>query len=460
MIWFSIFVLVNVVAWVFILSSKYPFILAVIVIFLTPLLSGMTRGAIIPYLKPNEAVLVGIFFMYLLGLIFFNHATSNSSKLFSFIDIGFFILFLGTGLIPLIKTLYTSNGISFNDIFPYLSTVQYFLLYKIVTGTVRSKKDLRMVLYAFIISGMIVSFLAILEGFHVKFVENLLWRFYPSVHLTDTLTNTRVASILGNWAAMAAFSIIQILFSLIMLSRCRGFIKSWVLYLCVALSALAFVPTVSMAGAVGLFIGGLYFLFDKSLRKYVILAAFLIGVGVWIFLPFVQNRLNIQFSGLNGGYVSLLPSTFVHRIMLWSSIYLPVIRQNLIWGYGPNIPFEIGGGITTTQESEYIGLLFTSGIVGLIAHLSYVAIVFSGLLRIYKTKGNFNRIFSEFSMVLLVILSIMGISNSYFSYSGVAESLWLFCSLSVCVYFQPFQNIEINPDARGNLMQSSIGSNG
>ena len=215
MIWFSVFAFAAA-SLLFALSLKHQVILAVILVFFTPILSGMPRGVFVPLFRPNELLLLGIISLYVLRSVFIRHLRNDSINSFNFVDKGFLILFLGTGVIPIIKTLYVSRSFSFSDIFPYLSVIQYFLLYKIMIGTVVSKKDLRMVLYAFIVSGMIVSFLAILEAFHVKFVEELLFEFYPSAHLEKTLNYNRITSILGNWAALATFSAIQIQFSLLM----------------------------------------------------------------------------------------------------------------------------------------------------------------------------------------------------------------------------------------------------
>ncbi len=426
----------------FTVSLRRPAILAAVLILLTFLVSGMARGSIVPLFRPNEIILLLIFCVYVLRKTMAKQQAGDYPFNISFIDKGFLVLLLGTGIIPLIRTFYLSGGFQFKDIATYLGAVQYFLLYKIVSGVVKNKRDLKMVLYAFMVAGMIVSFLAILEALHVQFVEDLLWQFYPSAHLTKAQSYTRVVSILGSWGGLGAFCAIQILVCALLLFRHKGLIDSRLLYACMGLSALAFVPSVTIAPAVGLLIGGLYLFSERKRRKYIVLALLLVGIGVWVFWPFVQNRLTLQFGEVGNGELNLVPTTFTHRLMLWSEIYLPVIRQNFIFGYGADIPVEIGLGITTTQESQYFGLLYQSGVIGLLAHLAYVAIVFTGLLRTYKTDMGFNKIFAEISMVLLVMLSIMGIANAYFTYSGVGESLWLFYALSVCAYAVPTAEVK------------------
>lgn len=438
--WFIPFLLLYAAATLFFISLRKPAILAAAAIFFTPLLSGMPRGKFVPIFRPNEVVLMTIGLFYILRL-FLVREENRGTPTNKFVDVGFLVLFIGTGLVPLVKTLEVSTTVSINDLLIYLSPVQYYLLYKIVIGTVKSKKDVQMVLYAFLISGLIVSLLAILEALRVKLVENLLWTYYPSAHLARSVSGIRIASILGNWAALATFCLIQILLYALLYIRHRGLIKSWLLWAAMGLSAVAFVPTVSFATAAGFLIIGAYFLFRKRLRKAVFAGMVLIGIGAFLFQPFILNRINFQFHGKSSLSYGLIPSTLVHRIWLWSTVYLPVIQQNFIWGYGPNTTMSVRQGITinTTEESQYFGLLYTSGVIGLTAHLAYVAILFAGLLKKYKNCGHpSNRMFAELAMILLVVLSIMGISNAYFSYSGVAEALWLFYALAVCTYTGEF----------------------
>jgi predicted membrane channel-forming protein YqfA (hemolysin III family) len=82
-------------------------------------------------------------------------------------------------------------------------------------------------------------------------------------------------------------------------------------------------------------------------------------------------------------------------------------------------------------ESEYINLLFRSGLVSLMAHLGWVGIMLAWLRREIRVNHDTARKLAVFMFVMLITLSIMAFTNAVFTYSGTIDYLWIVLGLFV-----------------------------
>lgn len=392
------------------------------IVFFTPLISGLARGELIPLFRPNEPLLLGLFTIMVIARLV------NSSKGFRIritpVDLSFIILFFGGTLIPMLMFFIRESHLSLPGLFVYISILQYYMIYRIVIETVKTEQEIANVIKLILLSGLIVTIVAILEAIHFPGVERYLLTFYPSAHLLKTLNINRIVSILGNWHALAAYTIIQLIIVIVFWLRSRGIISIWLLITSGISSLVAMVPIVSLAGMAGLssMIISILILIRKSWR--IMLFVFLVLIiALSIFWPFVQERFEFQFSESS----LLQPKTGVYRLQVWSNVFWPTIKNHILFGYAPTIPEGFGW---QSFESQYIALLFKGGILYLIAHLFFV--IYNGwwLYKKWRLSTSIVGLCALCALISIFVMSVMSLSNEYFSYSGVMETLWILLGLA------------------------------
>lgn len=410
-----------------VLLWRYPIWICYVLVFITPLVSGMPRGALIPYLRPNEPLLLGLFLLVLVR----NYVAQQQRTIpHSAIDLIACLYFVGSVFVPMAAFAVRQSKPDVNDLLVYLSPLQYYLYYRIVVETVRSEQDIVRLIRCSLWSGAIVATIAIAEALNVPIVKYVLQTWYPSDHLTRIIEVNRVSrvvSVLGNWHALAGFTVLQIMVGVVWWLRDKQRIGSATLGTGIATSLLAFVPIASLAGVAGLVTFG--FLLRASVRgstKLLCGAAFGLVLAGSLFTPFIAERIAFQFQQTDIGN-GLMPRTGADRIEKWREVFWPAIKDNFVFGYGPTIPDDFAW---QSQESQYVAVLFKGGVVFLCAHLYFVGAASLWLYKRTQTSSTMARTVALCALMALIILTVMGLSNEYFSYSGVMELVWLLLGLS------------------------------
>jgi len=400
-----------------------PVWICYVAVFFIPLISGMPRNVLIPFLRPNEPLLLGLFaLMVLRGLL---QLPERERIRLTPVDKTFIVLFLGSSIVPFLIYIFRKDFPDMAGIFVYLSLIQYFIFYRIIIGTVRTEREISNVIKVFLLSGLVVTVVGILEAIKFPGIQQFLIAFYPSGHLTVTLDRTyRIVSILGNWHALAAFTVLQVLVAVIFWFMGKEYIQSWLLKLSTLSGLVAFVPVVALTGLVGMgtMILSLFVLIRPS-WKLILIIMVVILIAAILFWPFIQNRIGEQF----GESDSIWPKTGLGRVKLWKYVFWPLIKDNLVFGYGPTIPEN---ATWKHYESQYVALMFTGGLVALLAHFYFVLANAKWLYRSFRSYTDVRKLTALCALLMLIIMSVMGLANVIFIYSAVAESLWLFLGLT------------------------------
>jgi hypothetical protein len=399
-----------------------PIWICYLVVFFTPLISGMPRGGFIPLFRPNEPLLIGLFGILIIRKLF--NAKEGIKIRITPVDRSFVVLLVGGTIIPMIAYIARQGKINLDGIFIYISVIQYYLVYRIVIETVKSKEEVINVIKLALVAGIIVSLVGLLEALRIPLVESYLLAFYPSAHLLKTLEINRIVSILGNWHALAAFTLMQLTIVAIYLFRGDGIIKRKLLLLSGASNLVSMVPIVSLAGVAGFGAMAVSFiLWVRSSWKAILLSGIILIFALSLFWPYVQERIEFQFGDSDG----LLPRTGIGRLNKWSTVFWPVIKDNLVFGFGPLIPEEFAWHFF---ESQYIAVLFKGGLIYLFTHIYFVIFIAYYLYHKFRTDYTVAGLNALCALIFLIIISVMGFANEYFTYSGVMEVFWIFLGLA------------------------------
>lgn len=414
-----IIALAIIVGGAFIITAlKKPIVLCYVVITATIFLSGMQRGQLVNLFIPNEPILIGAVALAFLVVVARTRRIIYPPGLL----LALLVLELGTVVVPLLA--YYARGFSLgtSDVFSLIAPAQYILLAWLFSQIPQNDTERHHILQWMLFCASCVALIGLLQAMHFGPVINILNTWYPSDHLADASQAGRVTSVLGAWNTLGNYLMIALILVFAMQTYKRSLLSNLNMLLALGLCGACLLASGSYASLGGLVFGVFMIrgVFDR--RGLKILAVFVIALGLATFLlqDQIGTRLNYQF-----GSGSAVPQTLSYRFMVWQQIYLPIIDKHLLWGVNPT--FEA----VTWQwaESEYLYLLFRSGLFSLLAHLAFVALVLRWAFHRIRSDSGLNKMLAVALFTIVCALSIMGFTNEVFTSSGSIDYLWILIGL-------------------------------
>ncbi|MEM7127346.1 MAG: hypothetical protein AAF702_13520 [Chloroflexota bacterium] len=427
--WLAIMAILGVAGLILFLTR--PITLCYMLIGTIVISSGMERGAIVPLLKPNElALLLAAGITILIALAKRSVRISGSSySWYSFLTLG-----VGTVLIPLISYIIRGVDLSSRDLLILAAPLQYFLLFWVFATLPRTKNQRYGLLFLMVMAGGLVAFIGLLQAANVGLVVNLLDNYYPSSHGDVASEAGRVTSLLGAWNATGIFLMAVTLLGWAILPESNSSQTRFVLIGTLCLILLGLIATGSFAG-IGVLILGLALMSLLQGKGVKLLTGILFGVVVGILIlvilqpilgPLIEQRLAYQFGGTQG-QSGWIPQTLSFRFQVWEELFLPAIWEEPIWGIHPTIPDDFGWH---AMESQYIFLLFTGGLVGLVGWLLWLVGSFIWLSQNRATQSGFANTIIVYTLVLLSVMTVAGFTNEVFTFLGTIDYLWILLALT------------------------------
>jgi len=406
-----------------------------LLIFLTPLTSGLPRRGAIP-VRANEVLLIA--FAVAIGLALWRRRRLLAIDKSLEYAILLFLFF--ASVVPLVVHFVRDQPIS-AEIMPYVAPWQYYILYKLVANLRLSEKWMRRLLQASILAGVVLALVSLLQAANVEAVWHLLRTYYPSIHL-DKIQGVgyqRTTSLLGNWHGAGVYYAFNLLSMVVAWSQGKRLFPLGMQLGFVVLLALALVTTNSFTAiavlAFGLFITTYKVGWLKSRRVWVAISLIIpiLGISALVFSSRLLKQASFQFGdyGYAYGYMahpgSWLPRTVVNRFIDWQEKLWPVIRETWLWGYGPTLP-DVG---VQSDDSQFIYMLLKGGIFYVLAFWVLVMTILRVSQRRFEQApaGTWSRTIALLSLVLMAVLLPACLLQAYMNYSGVAEHLWMVVGL-------------------------------
>ncbi|MCA9911345.1 MAG: hypothetical protein KC519_21980, partial [Anaerolineae bacterium] len=343
---------------------------------------------------------------------------------------------VGTSILPTVLFMLRGFKMGIGDMFGLIAPVQYLVVLWLFSNLPKNDDERMETLQVMYLGITMVSLSTIGQFLGVGFVDALIFRFYPSIQTETAAEYGRVTSILNAWNSLGNFLMIVLLLIILTYPLAK---KRWHRYNMIAaggLGALAFFLSGSFASIGGLLIAFLITrYFDRrGMKQMLYFAAALVVLGV-IMAPIISTRLEYQF-GSGGSSNSIVPQTLSHRFKLWETLFFPALERNnnWIWGITPNLA---SSGIFTWgwTENQYLYLLIRSGVISLIAHLAWMAMMMLWLYRKMKRSkvGTLSFALTLGSFALMATLGVMGMTNEVFTNSGSIDYYWMLLGLTVKV---------------------------
>lgn len=400
------------------LGLSRPVWLCYAVVASTVLTSGMVRGRLIPYLIPNELVLVlstGLAIPYIL-------TRKGVRRPAGLLMVGIIALAIGNSVLPFLLYLARQVALSTNEVMVLLAPLQYFLVFWLFRNIPRNEKDIRDILHVMLAFAAIVAGIGLLQAARVGFITSLLKTWYPSRHEEIAVGIGRVTSLLGAWNGLGTFLALNLLviwaFQIVKTAWNRPVIILGVAVIC----ATGLLASGSYAGLIGLAIGLILLELMSSRSKLSLLV--LLFVLIILAIPLresISQRMAYQFQ--EGGWI---PQTLNFRFKVWKEVFWPVIQKHWLWGFHPVLPTTLSW---LYPESQYISLLLRGGILSLVAHLAWISASLFWLSRRFHSEVEIERYMATGTFTVIVVLTIMGFTNSVFTFSGAIDYVFMLLGL-------------------------------
>lgn len=401
-----------------------PAVAAYLLIFLTPLIVGIDAGHLIPFLRPNEALIV--LFGALIGLRWLAGVRTGDRRWprLDRVDVTLIALGLTSSVVPLLMMTARQRAITTDDLLYCIVIWKLLGEYIIVRVTITTREQAMRCLVLSMISAAIVSAVAILQSLGLFGVPGLLAKYYAPLGVTAVLTNGRGSSLLGLPAAVADLAILNLVIAIAMIVRGHPR-RLWLAGLA-ALLALSVLAAAEFSTVIALLVAlGAVVALTKSgkILAYGLPVALLGGVLLW---PVIEIRLS-GFHSASG-----LPISWITRLHNLQTYFWPTLfsDHNWILGVQPSArvaaPNQEYGYVWI--ESGYTWLLWGGGIPLLASYLGFaVAVIRKGW--IYARRADAAGIAGTAVAAAMCAQTFSMIFDPHLTYRGAGDALFLILAL-------------------------------
>jgi hypothetical protein len=296
--------------------------------------------------------------------------------------------------------------------------LQFFLLYRAVRITVRTKRQQRVALVTMALVTVPMALLALLQEVGFGGLRNTLNTITGSTSPLQTSGVIRATALFGNWASLAGylFPILVLIVALALAGQLRNRTRAALIVSSLLVLGLLLTTEISVTICLVLSILVLGVQYGRSGKIFTWLGIAIV-VAICALGPILGARLNSQF-GFDAGsnHSSLVPQTVAFRENVWTQQYLPAVAQRPLAGYGVQLPSSIQWQY---PESQYIAVLIEGGYPLLIMYLILIGGMFEQARKISKSDDPVEKALGRTLVVCVVSLLALGITWPFASNGGL-----------------------------------------
>jgi peptidoglycan biosynthesis protein MviN/MurJ (putative lipid II flippase) len=351
-----------------------PPVAAYLLIFVTPLVAGISGGSVVPVIRPNEALMVllglTIGLRWLAGLRTGGIRWPRVDR----VEVTLVALGVTTSLVPLGMMLVRQRTITEVDLLYSIVLWKLLAEYIIVRSVISTREQAMRCLWLSMAAAAVVGFIAIVQAVGVAGVPALVAKLTSSSSGSDGMvTIARGSSLLGLPAATADLAILNLGIAVAMIAR--GYPRRLWLGGLVGIYVLTVIAASEFATVIGLVVALIALMVltrSGRLAVYMMPVGLLGGVLLW---PAIELRLS-GFHSTAG-----LPLSWVDRLYNLRTFFWPVLFSHYNWILGvrptPRVaaPSKAEGFIWI--ESGYTWLLWCGGIPLLASYIAFAGAVFT-----------------------------------------------------------------------------------
>lgn len=414
---------------IFALMVHYPRITFYGLVILFPFTIGMPRGtAGIPILRPGEAFLVVAF-----GAIMLNQALSYPWRFHpTTVDMGMFLLFVTGIVVPFFVATWRGQSITTENMNVLVGPLRFYMIYLLGRAVITTRDHVRTVIHCMLGVAVVIAILAVFQKYGLFGVADFLATYFMDASVREHVYLDwrnpelfRASSVFnGSWNTLGSYMAFTLLIAIFYGEAVRTTKGFFAVCFVIAMCGMGLILSGNVASTSAL-IGGIALgsLYLRRLPRTVvplIIGAILAAI---FFSEFVFLRFAQQFGSTQD---TVLASSFSDRIDLWVTEFLPALRGYEILGVGPDLPDSVWWG---TEESQYLFLLYKGGIIYLAGYILWAVLAIAMCVILLRDTDRLVRMLALPTMLIIIGLLYMGISNAYATYSGPMSSLWILFAL-------------------------------
>ncbi len=397
-----------------------------LLVLLTPLTTGLGRGTIVPFLRPNEALLLALLASLALHRLHHPHPRPITS-----LDLAVGSFAIGTVVVPSLVLLVSNQpGLPGTDTLrDVLAPAQFLLVYLVFSRTPLSSRSVTMILNLAMLAGVIVSLLAIAELVDVAGIRELMARYYP-VPVTPSWDPVyRPMSTLGHYSAVGAFGAMNFALALSLATvRHPDFSGPWLIVVMVVNLAAVVVSLTWAPLLVIPLVAVIVLWHGRHVPRELGVTVVALAVAFVLFWPAVSERIAQQ--GLASSVGLVVPQTFQTRLDHWQQFFLPALADHVWLGSGTIIPSIVPTPLTDFVDNEYLRDAFRAGVVGLTLLLvMLLAIALTGWRSRRAGSDPTVRSLGSTCLALVVLLALIGMTAEYLFFGGVSQEFAMLVGL-------------------------------
>lgn len=407
---------------------RYPASAGVLVVGVTPLVVGIDRGRLIPFLRPNEALILGLAAIlatkWLIGApgrVAFAHRLSR-------LEWSLLLMAIASSFVPLAWMTAKGQTPTGDDISYALVLWKFLAVFVLVRISVRTDREVLWCLIASVAAATLVAFIAILQALDLAGVRALLMHWYVE---DGTNPESLAAPRAGATVALPAAAADLFVFNLAIVAGmwCRTRRHKVLLAMPIPVCLLGVFAAGEFSSVLALLVGVVGV--AVALRRLDLLryAPFLLigtGVAMW---PVIQYRLT-GFQGLSG-----LPVSWTTRLSNLRTYFWPQIFS------GPNILLGVrpaARAFVPTQDTHYVWiesgytwLLWGGGIPLFATFVHFVGTAGHNMLHRARSMSSWSSVAALASFAAVNVIVVTMIFDPHLTYRGSADTFFALLALSL-----------------------------
>jgi hypothetical protein len=385
-----------------------------------PLTTGIGRGTLIPLLRPNEVLLLGVLIALAL-----RYLVRPEPRPVNPVDIAVYTFCATGALIPFLVLFLNRTPIDFDLARSIFSPLQFLAVYLAVSSPPLDGRGIRLVLNVTMVASVMVAGLAVAEALNFSPVSNFLAAHFTSLAQAAWDTSIpRPSSTLGLYSSVGAFGLLNFALALALLTlRPPGYSHLWLVVVMIA-NIMGILASQTWAPAIGLVpVTIVVLLYARRIPTQLWFGLAAAGLALLLFASLVSARVSQQ--GVAVGSSLLIPKTMLYRMTLWQDYFVPAIDEGFWFGTGTLIPSQVPERLTNSVDNQYIRQGYRAGIVGLLLlFATLAAIVFTGW-RARRHPEVIRASLGATCVAYVAALLVLGWTEEYLQYGGVGQQVAL-----------------------------------
>jgi hypothetical protein len=412
----------------------HPPLGAYLLLLATPLIAGIDRGMVVPYLRPSEALALLVALGLLLnGCVRLVTVGVRAPRLRA-VDATIVLMAVTGSVLPLLWMLARGNQITGDDFQYSLLLWKCYGIYLIFRMAIRTERQVRRCLVLAMVSASVVGIVAILQSLELFGLPDLLSRYYAPLGEAQVLKSNRGTSTVASSFAVADLMVSNLGIAVGLLAR--GSRHRLVLVMALALFVFGTIASGQFSGLIGLVVGvmALALITDRPWRVTAasVPAAVL---AVLLLKPVVDRRLS-GFATLSGLPVGWQDRLYNLRTYFWPELFS---HYHYVLGVRPSaqIDLAINGTQFVWIESGHTELLWTGGIPLLLAFFAFLWVSIRTTARIARARTDAYGVAAIASFASLVVLAVLTTFDPHLTTRGSSDVLFALLALACAGLHQP-----------------------